>query len=57
MMLFSLNDISIISINSADHRCIINGVGKSENILKNYDLTEARKNCHIYQTLLLPYIK
>ena len=57
MMLFSLNDIAIISINSAGHRCIINEVGKSENILKNYDLTEARKNCHIYQTLLLPYIK
>ena len=42
MMSMNLRDIYILKIKSADYRCIINGISKSEAIklLQNINLTE-----------------
>ena len=44
IMSIILNDIAISRINSADYRCIINGISKSDglDLLKNVDLTEKK---------------
>ena len=41
-MSMNLSDIAILNIHSADYRCIISGISKSEavNLLHNIDLTE-----------------
>ena len=45
MMSMNLNDIAILNIHSADYRCIISGISKSEavNLLQNIDLIEHYK--------------
>ena len=42
MMLFSLSDIAILSIKSADYCCIISGISKNEatNSMQNTNLTK-----------------
>ena len=42
LMFINLNGITILHINCADCRCIINGISKSDalNLLKNVDLPE-----------------
>ena len=44
LMSINLNDIAILRLNSADYRCIIEGISKSDavNLLKNADLTKKR---------------
>ena len=44
LMSVNLNNIAILNINSADYRCIINGISKSDavNLLQNTNLTEER---------------
>ena len=44
LMSANLNNIAILNINSADYRCIINGISKSDavNLLQNTNLTEER---------------
>ena len=41
MIPMNLSDIAILNIKSADHRCIISGISKSEaiNLIQNIDLT------------------
>ena len=46
MIFINLNDISILNINGADYRCIINGISTSAvvNLLQNTDLTERKRS-------------
>ena len=43
-MSINLNVITILRLNSADYRCIIEGISKSDavNLLKNAELTKKR---------------
>ena len=45
----NLNDITILNIKSADYRCVISGISKSEaiNLMQNTDLT---KKVETYKT-------
>ena len=44
MMSVKLSDIAILNTKSADYRCIISGISKTEaiNVMENIDLTEKR---------------
>ena len=46
MISMNLSDIAILNIKSADYRCIISGISKSEtiNLMQNTDLTEKKRN-------------
>ena len=41
----NLSDIAILNIESADHCCIISGIGKNEtiNLMQNDDLTNKKR--------------
>ena len=46
-MSMNLSDIDILNIKSADYRCIVSGIIKSEaiNLMQNIDLTEKAEHC------------
>ena len=54
MMSMNLSDIAILNIKSADYRCIISGISKSEaiNLMQNTDLT---KKCGTLQNIKTYY--
>ena len=57
MMSVKLSDIAILNMESADHRCIISRISKSEaiNLLENIDLAKKKRIIIKYKKLIITY--